>query len=290
MNNQLCVLTKQEVLGKQFTIYGTKEEPLFLAKDVANWIEHKNITHMMNVVDEDEKLIYTICNSGQNREMWFLTEDGLYEVLMQSRKPIAKQFKKKVKEILKGLRKGEIKIMSNELSNNDMQTLVQSMVESSNNTAACVQQMVQMMSVMTQLLQNNITTTNTNTTPQTETQTEQDYITSCIGAVAGEFYTMTQIAKDITKDLSIRCDAKKLNRFLCDNNVIAKVKGFEYKDHIYSNFYIITKEYRDKYETKLTRQRNASNGEFYLSNIYRGNFRLFVIKLVKNNLEQFLNS
>ena len=37
--------------------------------------------------------------------MWFLTEDGLYEVLMQSRKPIAKQFKKNVKEILKTLRK-----------------------------------------------------------------------------------------------------------------------------------------------------------------------------------------
>lgn len=42
--------------------------------------------------------------SGQNREMWFLTEQGLYEVLMLSRKPIAKQFKKKVKEILKTIR------------------------------------------------------------------------------------------------------------------------------------------------------------------------------------------
>ena len=36
--------------------------------------------------------------------MWFLSEDGLYEVLMQSRKPIAKQFKKKVKTLLKDLR------------------------------------------------------------------------------------------------------------------------------------------------------------------------------------------
>lgn len=34
-----------------------------------------------------------------------LTEDGVYEVLMQSKKPIAKQFKKKVKEILKDIRK-----------------------------------------------------------------------------------------------------------------------------------------------------------------------------------------
>ena len=103
--SNLQVIYNQEVLGQDFKIYGTKEEPLFLAKDVANWIEHKNITHMMNTVDEDEKLTYTICNSGQGREMWFLTEDGLYEVLMQSRKPIAKQFKKKVKEILKQIRK-----------------------------------------------------------------------------------------------------------------------------------------------------------------------------------------
>ncbi|WP_244961100.1 BRO family protein [Bacillus paramycoides] len=28
---------------------------------------------------------------------WFLTEDGLYEILMQSRKTIAKEFKKEVK-------------------------------------------------------------------------------------------------------------------------------------------------------------------------------------------------
>lgn len=36
--------------------------------------------------------------------MWFLTEDGLYEVLMQSRKPIAKKLKKEIKKILKQIR------------------------------------------------------------------------------------------------------------------------------------------------------------------------------------------
>lgn len=101
---QLQVIHEQRVLNKNFAVYGTFENPLFLAKDVADWIEHQNITHMMNVVDEEEKLTYTIRNSGQNREMWFLTEDGLYEVLMQSRKPIAKQFKKQVKAILKEIR------------------------------------------------------------------------------------------------------------------------------------------------------------------------------------------
>lgn len=41
---------------------------------------------------------------GRQGETWFLTEDGLYEVFMQSRKPIAKQFKKKgVKKTISNL-------------------------------------------------------------------------------------------------------------------------------------------------------------------------------------------
>ena len=45
------------------------------------------------IVDDDERLLRTLFGAGQNREVWFLTEDGLYEALMQSRKPIAKMFK-----------------------------------------------------------------------------------------------------------------------------------------------------------------------------------------------------
>lgn len=103
--NQITVVHKQQLLDNTFTIYGTKEEPLFLAKDVATWIEHSKVSMMLESIDEEEKLKETILTSGQNREMWFLTEDGLYEVLMQSRKPIAKQFKKEVKHILKNIRK-----------------------------------------------------------------------------------------------------------------------------------------------------------------------------------------
>jgi len=103
--NQLKVFEQRNVLGQELKIYGTQEEPLFLAKDVAEWIEHSQPSRITNLVDEDEKLMCTLSTSGQNREMWFLTEDGMYEVLMQSRKPIAKKFKKKVKEILKDIRK-----------------------------------------------------------------------------------------------------------------------------------------------------------------------------------------
>ena len=104
--NNINIIDEREVLGFDFKVYGDADNPLFLAKDVANWIEHNKPSEMILNVDDDEKLKAIISHSGQSREMWFLTEDGLYEVLMQSRKPIAKEFKKKVKEILKELRKG----------------------------------------------------------------------------------------------------------------------------------------------------------------------------------------
>ena len=119
---ELQIINEQEVLGKHFTVYGTADEPLFLAKDVAEWIEYdlSSVNKMLDKIDEDEKLVGTLFRSGQNREVWFLTENGLYEVLMQSRKPLAKEFKKKVKEILKSIRKHGLYAIDDLLNNPDM--------------------------------------------------------------------------------------------------------------------------------------------------------------------------
>lgn len=110
----LQLVDEREVIGKRFRIYGDFENPLFLARDVAEWIDYsfkdktrgiRNTNMMIQGIDEEEKLVAKVLSSGQLREMWMLTEDGLYEVLMQSTKPIAKQFKKEVKEILRSVRK-----------------------------------------------------------------------------------------------------------------------------------------------------------------------------------------
>ena len=112
MNTEIQIVEKQEVLGRMVNVYGSFENPLFLAKDVAQWIDYsKNgkgaykVSEMLQCVDEDAKLIRTLFVSGQNRNVWMLTENGLYELLMQSRKPIAKQLKKAVKAELKSIRK-----------------------------------------------------------------------------------------------------------------------------------------------------------------------------------------
>lgn len=117
--NELKVLSEQEVLGKQFRVYGTAEEPLLLAKDVAEWIEYdtSSVNKMIANVDDDEKVRKNVLTLGGIQESWFLTENGLYEVLMQSRKPIAKQFKKEVKEILKTIRKHGIYATDNVIDN-----------------------------------------------------------------------------------------------------------------------------------------------------------------------------
>jgi prophage antirepressor-like protein len=119
---ELTIINEQEVLGKHFAVYDTVDEPLFVAKDVAEWIEYdvSSVNKMLDKIDEDEKLVGTLFRSGQNREAWFLTENGLYEVLMQSRKPLAKEFKKKVKEILKSIRKHGLYAIDDLLENPDM--------------------------------------------------------------------------------------------------------------------------------------------------------------------------
>lgn len=129
---EVKVINEQEVLGKDFRVYGRPEEPLFLARDVAEWIEYSrrpdgsyNVSAMLNAIDDDEKIkIHTTVNNvNGGSDAWFLTEDGLYEVLMLSRKPIAKDFKKEVKKILKSIRKHGIyatdKVIDDILNNPD---------------------------------------------------------------------------------------------------------------------------------------------------------------------------
>lgn len=95
------VLKRTELLGQQFEVYGTPQEPLFKAQDVASLLQLKNVSDMIQRVDDEER---SKLNLGRQGETWMLTENGLYEVLMQSRKPIAKSFKKGVKAILKEIR------------------------------------------------------------------------------------------------------------------------------------------------------------------------------------------
>lgn len=120
MTKEITAISKQMILGKEFEIYGDFETPFFLAKDVAEMIEHSKVSVMLERIDDDEKVLQ-VCEvnnpsltskARKTQEMWFLTENGLYEVLMLSRKPVAKQFKKAIKELLHNLRTNKMVITS----------------------------------------------------------------------------------------------------------------------------------------------------------------------------------
>ena len=104
MDNALSVIQETEILGKKIQMYGSIENPWFMATDVSTWIEHSNARSMIRTVDENEKGVKNVYTPGGIQAKWFLTEDGLYEVCMQSRKPIAKQMKKEIKKYLKSIR------------------------------------------------------------------------------------------------------------------------------------------------------------------------------------------
>lgn len=96
----LSLLREEEFLDKTVRVFGTPENPLFLARDVAEWIEHSQPSVMLKSIDDDEKVkvnnLHSENRTGGNGT-WFLTENGLYEVLMLSRKPKARQFKIRIK-------------------------------------------------------------------------------------------------------------------------------------------------------------------------------------------------
>lgn len=100
--NEIKIINKSTFLDKEIDVWGTVEQPLFRAKDVASWLGIKNVPDLVKRIDNEEVHRLNLC--GLQGETWFLTEDGLYEVLMSSRKPIAKQFKKGVKKILHEIR------------------------------------------------------------------------------------------------------------------------------------------------------------------------------------------
>lgn len=98
----ISITHRQTMFDKEVDVWGTFENPYFRASDIAKWLETKNTTSMVSKIDPDEVIKFNL--GGLSGETLFLTEDGLYDVLMLSRKPIARQFKKGIKKMLHEIR------------------------------------------------------------------------------------------------------------------------------------------------------------------------------------------
>ena len=95
------VIAEREVCGKQFRVWNTPEEPLFLAKDVAQWLGYSGGKYaartMCRILSKDEKVKYTAWlprGNGYKRQVaLFVNEKGFYKAIMKCKLPETEPFK-----------------------------------------------------------------------------------------------------------------------------------------------------------------------------------------------------
>ncbi|WP_278244707.1 BRO family protein [Clostridium sp. Ade.TY] len=82
-------------------------EPWFIGKDVAEKLGYKNTAKAIrDHVDNEDKLGERIVLAGQRREVIVINESGLYSLILSSKLPKAKEFKRWItNEILPSIRK-----------------------------------------------------------------------------------------------------------------------------------------------------------------------------------------
>ena len=81
-------------------------EPWFVAADVCKALELGETHVAMRRLDDDEKDRYLIPTPGGNQEAYIVNEPGLYSLVLGSRKPEAKSFKRWIThEVLPSIRK-----------------------------------------------------------------------------------------------------------------------------------------------------------------------------------------
>ena len=105
MANELQVFENPE-FGTVRTII-KDGEPYFVGKDVASILGYTAERNAIAAhVDEEDKLTHRFSASGQNREMTIINESGLYSLILSSKLPAAKKFKRWVtSEVLPSIRK-----------------------------------------------------------------------------------------------------------------------------------------------------------------------------------------
>lgn len=78
----------------------------FIAKDICDCLDVKNVSDALSRIDEDEKGIVLTDTQGGKQEMATINESGLYSLILSSRKAEAKKFKKWItSEVIPSIRK-----------------------------------------------------------------------------------------------------------------------------------------------------------------------------------------
>ena len=201
---------KHEMFGEVRTMVNENGETFFVGKDVAKALGYTNPPKALrDHVDEEDKLGERVVLSGQYREAIFINESGLYSLVLSSKLPQAKEFKRWVtSEVLPQIRQTGGYIPTKDASGRQLSDM-------------------EIMALALQIQQNTIEAQHRqieDMAPKAEYCDEVLESVSC--------FTTTQVAKELNMTVH------ELTHLLIERNVMYKQSGqyMLYKDYAHKGY------------------------------------------------------
>ena len=227
-------------------------EPYFVGKDVAEILGYKDTSDAMKKhVDSEDKLTRHFADSGQNREMYVINESGLYSLILSSKLPKAKEFKRWVtSEVLPSIRKHGMYATEELISNPDI--------------AIAAFQALKEEREKNRKLTDTVAVQNQQIAELQPKASYYDVVLNC-----KDLLSITEIAKDYGKS------AKWLNNYLHENKV-------QYKQ---GNIWLLYQNHAEKgYTNTKTQTFNGNDGNVHtkVHTYWTQKGRLFIYDLLKS--------
>lgn len=228
-------------------------EPYFVGKDVAEILGYKDTSDAMKKhVDSEDKLTRHFADSGQNREMYVINESGLYSLILSSKLPKAKEFKRWVtSEVLPSIRKHGLYATEELISNPDI--------------AIAAFQALKEERERNRKLTDTVAVQNQQIAELQPKASYYDVVLNC-----KDLLSITEIAKDYGKS------AKWLNNYLHENKV-------QYKQ---GNIWLLYQNHAEMgYTNTKTQTFNGNDGKVHtkVHTYWTQKGRLFIYNLLKSN-------
>ena len=228
-NNNAMEIFSNEDFG-QVRVVMIKEEPYFVGKDVAGILGYKDLGHsILDHVDEEDRV--NSKTQGQNdpefgqRGTWLINESGLYSLIISSKLPNAKKFKRWVtSEVLPSIRKHGMYAKDELLDNPDLLLDVITKLKTEREERLSLEKKNAEQKERIALL-----------TPRAE-YCDRVLLPSDVKNNYTKLLTITEIGKDLGMS------ARKLNNILHDLGIIYK-QGKVW--HFYSKYQHLVPEYAD---------------------------------------------
>lgn len=215
----------------------------FIGKEVAKMLGYSNARNaVVNHVESDDKLRTQIEYAGQRREVSLINESGLYSLILSSKLPAAKDFKRWVtSEVLPSIRKtGSYRIQSSRVTPEELE--VRKLEAQANLNATRSEQSKLLLSIADTV--SNELYKETLKSVAVATLTGKEYLP--LPKIECNYHTTTELATILSKKFNRKVSANIVGRLTTKNNLKTEEYAVKVWDKAkFSNKQIESYRYKD---------------------------------------------